>query len=181
MIMRLVAGAFLVWIFGFLGFAFALPGPVEEARTDAVVVPTGSDGRIARGLEVLRRGEAGQMLVSGVDPEVKPREFEAEYKVERRLMRCCITLEFAAVDTRGNARETAAWVKKRGFRSIRLVTADWHMRRAAAELDQVLPADVVVVRDAVPSRPSLRILFLEYNKLLASGLSRLTGASGGTA
>lgn len=175
MIARLAAGAVLVWLFSFLGFAFALPGPAEDIKTDAVVVPTGSDGRIARGLEVLRQEQARQMLVSGVDPEVKPREFAAEYKVERRLMRCCITLEFAAVDTRGNARETAAWVRKNGYLSLRLVTADWHMRRAAGELEHALPEGVTLVRDAVPSRPSLRILFLEYNKLLASGLSRYTG------
>ena len=47
------------------------------------------------------------------------------------------------------------------------ITTDWHMRRAAFDLAAALPDDIVIVRDAVPSRPSLRILFLEYNKLLA--------------
>ncbi|MDD3799988.1 MAG: YdcF family protein, partial [Novosphingobium sp.] len=143
---------------------------------DAVVVPTGSGGRIGRGLEVLRAGKARKMLVTGVDPEVKPREFAAEYKVESRLMRCCITLGSDAVDTRGNARETAQWVAQNKVRSIRLVTADWHMRRAAGELAQELPQGMTMLRDAVPSQPSMRTLFLEYNKLLASQLARLWDA-----
>ncbi|MDD3797975.1 MAG: YdcF family protein, partial [Novosphingobium sp.] len=103
MIRRFLAALFLVWAYGFLWFAVALPQPAgrDALATDAVVVPTGSGGRIGRGLEVLRAGKAKKMLVTGVDPEVKPREFAAEYKVESRLMRCCITLGSDAVDTRG--------------------------------------------------------------------------------
>ncbi len=88
-------------------------------------------------------------------------------------MECCVSLGFAAVDTRSNAAETAQWVESRGVKSLRLVTTDWHMRRAARELESTLPDGVVVVRDAVPSRPSFRDLFLEYHKLLASTISRL--------
>ena len=73
----------------------------------------------------------------------------------------------------GNAAETAAWVAHHKYRSLRLVTTDWHMRRAEAELSAALPPGVTIVRDAVPSRPRLGILFLEYNKLLASTLAHL--------
>jgi hypothetical protein len=84
-----------------------------------------------------------------------------------------VTLGFAALDTRGNARETARWVEQNKVRSVRLVTSDWHMRRAARELEDKLPPGTVLVRDAVPSQPSLWILFLEYHKLLATWASRL--------
>ncbi|OCC22867.1 hypothetical protein MB02_13905 [Croceicoccus estronivorus] len=173
MIRRILAALFLLWAFGFLWFAVALPAPAGMRKTDAIVVPTGSRGRIDRGLTLLRARQAKKMLVTGVDPEVKPREFAAEYKVEQRLMNCCITLGSDAVDTRGNAQETAQWVARNGVKSVRLVTADWHMRRAAAELGQELPESVAVLRDAVPSQPSMRTLFLEYNKLLASQAVRL--------
>ena len=176
MIRRIFAALFLIWIFGFIWFATALPTPAGDQKTDAVVVPTGSGGRIARGLTVLRDGQARHLLVTGVDPEVKPREFAAAYKVEPALMRCCITLGSDAVDTRGNAQETANWVTANKVRSIRLVTADWHMRRAAAELGYDLPAGVTVLRDAVPSALPLSRLFLEYNKFLASQLIRLWNA-----
>ena len=168
MIRRALALLVAAWLFGFLWFAVALPLPAESARTDAIVVPTGSGGRIQRGLAMLREGAAERMLVTGVDEDVKPAEFAAEYDVSARLMRCCVTLGFAALDTRGNARETARWVAGHKVRSIRLVTADWHMRRAANELEGQLPASVTVLRDAVRTEPSLWILFLEYHKLLAT-------------
>ena len=140
------------------------------------MVLTGGPGRIDRGLEVLRGRKAGQLLVSGVYNDVKPREFAAEYNIDHRLMECCITLGFAALDTRGNAEETADWVAERKIRSLRLVTTDWHMRRAASELSSKLPANVEIVEDAVPSKPSLRILFVEYHKLIARWFVRLLPA-----
>ena len=172
MIVRAFAMFALIYLLGFLWFAAALPQPVDGGRTDAVVVPTGGPGRIDRGLAILKDGTAREMLVTGVDREVKTREFVALYKVPLATMECCVTLGFAAVDTRSNADETASWVKQRGYKSLRLVTTDWHMRRAAVELARSLPDDITILRDAVPSRPRLGILFLEYNKLLAAALAQ---------
>ncbi|TAD76519.1 MAG: YdcF family protein [Sphingomonadales bacterium] len=168
MIRRALSLLFLAWVIGFLWFVVALPQPSDGETTDAVIVPTGGPGRIARGLAVLDQGLAAKMLVSGVDPDVRPGEFAAEFGVSPRTMACCVTLGFAAVDTRSNAAETAKWVAQNEVRSLRLVTTDWHMRRAAGELDRTLPDHVTVIRDAVPSQPDLGTLFLEYHKLLAS-------------
>lgn len=168
MIRRLLAFLLVAWALGFVWFALALPQPAGQERTDAVVVATGAGGRIPRGLSVLDRRYAEKMLVTGVSEKVKPAEFAAEYGVRPILMECCVTLGFAALDTRGNAREAAGWVEDQEVRSLRFVTSDWHMRRAALELEGELPAGVTVVRDAVRSQPSLWMLFLEYHKLLAS-------------
>ena len=169
MLRRILSLLFLAWAIGFLWFVVALPRPADEAvRTDAVIVPTGGAGRIARGLEVLDKGLADKLLVSGVDPEVKPGEFAAEFGVSEEEMACCVTLGHDAVDTRSNAAETAKWVAQNEVRSLRLVTTDWHMRRTAGELDRALPDNVTVIRDAVPSQPQFATLFLEYHKLLAS-------------
>jgi len=173
MIRQAISFVVLVWALGFIWFVVGLPQPAGDEHTDAVIVPTGSAGRIPRGLEVLERGLAREMLVTGVDPEVKPNEFATEFGVSSRRMKCCVTLGFTAVDTRSNAEETAAWVRERKFTSLRLVTADWHMRRTATELDRTLPDSVRVVRDAVPSRPSMSLLFLEYHKFLASSARAL--------
>ncbi|MFN4020625.1 MAG: YdcF family protein [Erythrobacter sp.] len=169
MLRRIVSLLFLVWAIGFLWFVVALPRPASDSvRTDAVIVPTGGAGRIARGLEVLDMGMSDKMFVSGVDPEVTPEEFAAEFGVSPEKMACCVTLGHDAVDTRSNAAETAKWVAQNEVRSLRLVTTDWHMRRTAGELDRALPDHVAVIRDAVPSRPDLATLLLEYHKLLAS-------------
>lgn len=168
MITRLAGFVALFYALGFLYFAVTLPGPIGHAKTDAVLVPTGGPGRIARGLEVLRDGDTRKMFVSGVDPEVKPREFAAQFRVRAREMSCCVTLGFLAVDTRSNAGEAAQWLTSNDIRTVRLVTTDWHMRRAAAELRHSIPEYVTVIEDAVPSDPALGQLFLEYNKLLAA-------------
>jgi uncharacterized SAM-binding protein YcdF (DUF218 family) len=171
-IRRILALVLICWMLGFLWFAIALPQPAGADRTDAIVVPTGSGGRIQRGLALLSQGAARRMLVTGVDANVRPVEFAAEYDASERLMECCVTLGFAALDTRGNARETAVWMAEHDVRSIRLVTADWHMRRAARELEAILPDGATMVRDAVRTEPSLWTLLLEYHKLLATWLAR---------
>jgi len=168
MIRRAVSALFLLWALGFLSFAVTLPEPADNIETDAVIVPTGGAGRIAQGLAVMDAGLAKTMLVTGVDREVRPEEFALEFEVDEQRMECCVTLGFAAVDTRSNAAETAQWVEDEGVQSLRLVTTDWHMRRAAGELARKLPSGITVVQDAVPSEPSLPSLFLEYHKLLAS-------------
>jgi len=163
----------LVWALGFLWFASALPQPAGSEATDAVIVPTGGAGRIDRGLEVLDKGLADTMLVTGVDMEVTEDEFATEFDVADARMDCCVSLGFAAVDTRSNATETAQWVDRNSVRSLRLVTTDWHMRRFAGEIDHALPDEIKVVRDAVPSEPEVASLFLEYHKLLFSSAANL--------
>jgi uncharacterized SAM-binding protein YcdF (DUF218 family) len=175
MVRRIVSLLLLAWLIGFVWFAVALPQPHEGGKSDGVVVLTGGGGRIDRGLEALEKGWARWMLVSGVDREVRPGEFQAEYKVAPALMACCVALGFQSVDTRSNAREAAHWIAANKLRSVRLVTTDWHMRRAAMELGALVPGDVALIRDAVPSQPTFRTLFLEYNKLLARSVQRLAG------
>lgn len=168
MIWRVGLAIVLVWVLGFIWFAGWLPGPAPMERTDAVIVPTGYAGRIERGLEVVQTDSADTLLVTGVDPEVKPGEFAAQFKVPEDVMECCVTLGFAATDTRGNAQETREWVEAHGIKSLRLVTSDWHMRRAATELRRQLPDNVKLIKDAVRSEPSLWLLLVEYHKWLVS-------------
>jgi uncharacterized SAM-binding protein YcdF (DUF218 family) len=165
---RLVAAILALWALGFAWFAGLPPQPAPPSITDAIIVPTGAGGRIQRGLEMLQSGQARAILVTGVDPEVRPAEFAVQFEVPAGLMDCCVVLGFEAVDTRSNASEAAEWTASNDYKSLRLVTTDWHMRRAAYELSLSLPDDVTVIRDAVPSEPSFGGLFLEYHKLLAS-------------
>lgn len=166
----------LVWALGFVLFAVTLPQPAGEERTDAVVVLTGGAGRIERGLEVLKRGWARELLVSGVDRSVKPHEFALEYRVRPSRMACCVTLGYQAMDTRSNALEAAEWLRLERVKSVRLVTSDWHMRRARMELDRLAPPGVSIIGDAVATRPSFSALLREYNKLLARSIVGALGA-----
>ncbi|MCW1383048.1 YdcF family protein [Novosphingobium sp. KCTC 2891] len=172
---RLVSAVLLIWALGFLWFALFLPQPAGDRKTDGVIALTGGGGRIPRAIEVLRQGQAKKLLVAGVDTEVRPHEFAAEYDVGPRLLACCVTLGYESVDTRSNAQEAARWIASQKIESVRLVTTDWHMRRAALDLAIAAPKDLVIVEDAVRSRPSLKTLFLEYNKLIARTIAWAAG------
>lgn len=172
---RIAAFLLLGWALGFAVFAIALPKPAGDEQTDGVVVLTGGNGRIPRAIEVLDRGWAKKMLVAGVDREVKPKEFAAEYHIPAATMACCITLGYQSFDTRTNALEAARWAAANRMTSIRLVTTDWHMRRASGDLSGALPRGMRILEDPVSSQPSLRILFLEYNKLIARQIARWAG------
>ncbi|MCP1469881.1 uncharacterized SAM-binding protein YcdF (DUF218 family) [Sphingobium sp. OAS761] len=175
MIVRAAAVLLLGWVLGFVWFAIFLPQPLDSRPTDAIVVLTGGAGRIDRGLALLHEGAAKRMLISGVDRAVRPVELAAEYKVPEDIFTCCITLGREAIDTRSNAIETARWLERRNYRTVRLITTDWHMRRSALELKQALPAKVSIIYDAVPSHPSLTVLAREYNKYLLRRTAALFG------
>jgi uncharacterized SAM-binding protein YcdF (DUF218 family) len=175
MIKRIAALLLLAWVLGFAWFALLLPQPAKLSKTDAVVVLTGGPNRIDRALAVMEAGDAKRMLISGVAHEVKPGELAAQYHRTSKLFDCCIDLGFQAVDTRSNALETARWVTRYKVKSIRLVTHDWHMRRARLELDKALPSGMVIINDAVATQPSLTTLFMEYNKYCARGFAGLLG------
>lgn len=175
MIRRIASSLLLVWLIGFVLFVGLLPRPTDDRQTDGIIVLTGGARRIERGLDLMAAGKAKRMLISGVDPAVRPVELAARYRVPLARFTCCIDLGTEAVDTRSNGDEAAAWVRKGQYRSVRLVTTDWHMRRADFELRQSMPRDVRIVRDAVRSDPDLKVLFTEYNKYLLRRAAVLVG------
>ena len=175
MIRRALSFILLAWALGFVWFALLLPQPASMVKTDAVVVLTGGAQRIDRGLEVLEAGKARKMLISGVDRDVKPAELAAQYDRPMSEFECCIDLGFQSVDTRSNALETARWAARNKVKTLRLVTHDWHMRRARFELDRALPTGITVTNDAVSTKPPLGILFTEYNKYWLRAVASLLG------
>lgn len=166
MIRKIIVLALVAYVLGFGIFMLRLAKPAEGVTTDAIVVLTGARGRIDRGVALLQAKTAKRMLVSGVPMGVTRDDLARENKAPRSLFRCCIDLGDEAVDTRSNADETAEWVRTRGYKSIRLVTSDWHMARARMELASALPNEVAIVRDGVPSNPRFGLLVSEYNKLI---------------
>lgn len=178
MIIRAVAVLAIAWALGFAVFMLALPGPLAPNTTDAIVVPTGGAGRIDRGLALLQARQARRMLVTGVGPGVRPADLARAYRAPPRVFACCVDLGKDAVDTRSNAEESAAWVRANGFRSVRLVTSDWHLRRARMELTAALGPRVVVLGDGVAGTPRLGTLVNEYNKLLLRRVALWIGIGG---
>jgi uncharacterized SAM-binding protein YcdF (DUF218 family) len=173
-IARALSFLLLLYILGYALFAVLLPKAGDDRRTDAIVVLTGGAKRLERGLDLLERGRAERMLVSGVDRTVRPIELAERYNANEALFDCCIDLGRESVDTRSNAEETAQWLRRHKFKTVRLVTTDWHMPRARFELARQSPS-INVTSDAIQSRPSFTQLFTEYNKYLLRHAAVIVG------
>ncbi len=173
MIARLGAFALLAYALGFALFAVTLgePAAAGTPSTQAIVVLTGGAGRIERGVATLAAGEGRRMLIAGADPSVTKADLVARMGGSRRLFTCCVDLGSESVDTRSNAEEARRWLERRKLTSLRLVTSDWHMRRAAFEFRHALGEDYRLIEDSVGTRPPLMTLFGEYNKYLLRRLS----------
>jgi uncharacterized SAM-binding protein YcdF (DUF218 family) len=173
MIARAASLLLLLYALGFVLFAFTLgkPAPATAPRSDAAVVLTGAPGRIEHSITVLRSGKAKRLLIAGADPSVTKADLSRRLRGERRLIQCCVDLGSESVDTRSNAEEAARWLAKRHFDSVRLITSDWHMRRARYEFRKVLGNKVRIVPDAVRSEPRFLTLFGEYNKYVLRRLA----------
>lgn len=166
MTLRAASLLLLLYVLGFVLFAVTLGKPAGAERTQAVVVLTGGKGRIERGIAVMKEKGAERMLIAGADPSVTRADLARRLgPSSRSTLRCCVDLGSESVDTRSNAEEARRWMARKGYTSLRLVTSDWHMRRAAAEFRHDLPK-ARIIEDAVPTRPSLFILAAEYNKFL---------------
>jgi uncharacterized SAM-binding protein YcdF (DUF218 family) len=166
MIARLASLMLLFYALGFILFSVTLGRPAnpDSPRTDAAVVLTGGSGRIEHGLDALRDKKAGRLLVAGADPAVTKADLARHIKGSKPLLACCVDLGSESVDTRSNAEEAHRWLVRRRHKSVRLITSDWHMRRARYEFRRVLGSEYKVVTDAVRTEPSFLTLFGEYNK-----------------
>jgi uncharacterized SAM-binding protein YcdF (DUF218 family) len=176
-----VAGfAVIVFGAGFLWFVRQLP-VVEAAppRTaDGIVVLTGSAFRIGDALDLLASGHGRRLLITGVHPATRPGEISRMMPEHRRWFACCVDLDHSATNTIGNAIETRRWAAGQGFKSLIVVTSDFHMPRTMTELTHQLPGVTLVpfpvtserVRlDAWWSNPTIaRLLFSEYLKYIVA-------------
>ena len=173
MIARLLAFAAILYVLGFALFAVTLgePAPTDTANVDAIVAITGGKGRIEHATALLAEGKGKRLLIAGADPSVRKIDLVHRLGGKRRLFDCCVDLGSESVDTRSNAEEAKRWIDRHHYKSIRLVTSDWHMRRARYEFNRQLDSGIKVVPDAVRTEPNFTTLFAEYNKYLLRRLS----------
>jgi uncharacterized SAM-binding protein YcdF (DUF218 family) len=173
MIARLLSFVAILYVLGFALFAVTLGAPAldDAAKVDAIVVITGGKGRIEHAARLLAEGKGKRLLIAGADPSVRKADLVHRLGVRRPLFDCCVDLGSESVDTRSNAEEAKRWVDRRKFRSLRLVTSDWHMRRARYEFNRQFDPTIRIIPDAVKTEPSFMTLFAEYNKYLLRRLS----------
>jgi uncharacterized SAM-binding protein YcdF (DUF218 family) len=179
LLLLLLAGGF-AW---FLLRAAAEPEAAPLRRTDGIAVLTGGADRVQTGLRLLEEEMAAQLLVSGTHQSVTLAELARAANMDvapLAPLATRITLGRAAATTRGNAQEVAEWARALGLRSLRVVTAGYHMPRALLELRRALPEAELLPHpvqpaalrgsDAVTRGRTWRLLLGEYAKFLGAGL-----------
>jgi uncharacterized SAM-binding protein YcdF (DUF218 family) len=178
---RLSVAAAAGFVFWFAGLVwFATPPRVENKpiTTDAIVVLTGGSQRLQSGIELLLEGKGRKLFVSGVNQEVELNELLRVSGNPPEWVACCIALGHGADNTVGNARETAEWMRQQGFRSLRLVTAWYHMPRSLLEFDRAMPETEIIAHPVFPEhvmqehwwtwRGTAALLVSEYGKYLGA-------------
>jgi uncharacterized SAM-binding protein YcdF (DUF218 family) len=181
-IFAVLAIAFVAAAIGFVVFLSQLHGAeAKPSRTaDGIVVLTGGSSRVSDAMELLADGYGKRLLISGVHPTNAASDISRSLPDNQSLLRCCVDLDYSAVNTRSNAAETRRWARERGFKSLIVVTSNYHMPRAIVELSHAMP-DVtlipfVVVGDRWRDEPwwtsgaTVRLLLSEYAKYVAAEL-----------
>ena len=182
----LAVGAGL-WFAGFVVFAWTLPADVTDMgiHTQAIVVLTGGSERLATGIILLEQERADRMFISGVHKGVDlPGILRAAHVEVAHDLLPRIELGYRADDTEGNALETRDWVRQNHIQSLRLVTADYHIRRSLWEFQHAMPGTIIVPHPVFPefgpSGPIRRVLLLanEYTKYAVAVLRDMVRKGG---
>ena len=117
------------------------------APADGIVVLTGGPDRLSAAGDLLEAERAPRLLVSGVNASATPVAVAELLGIDNALLECCVTLGFEALDTRGNAEETAEWLTAEppsnaaapSMSRVIVVTSNYHMQRALYELRHAVP------------------------------------------
>jgi len=187
-IVTVLAVVFGLTTLGFVAFLSQLRETEikPDRRADGIVVLTGGSSRVSDAMELLAAGYGRRLLISGVHRSSAVSDISRSLSEHQSFLNCCVDLDRSAVNTRSNAAQTRLWVQERGFRSLIVVTSNYHMPRAIFELSHALPDIVLIPYPVVgekwrdepwwTSSGTVRLLLSEYLKYVAAEVRvRLAG------
>jgi uncharacterized SAM-binding protein YcdF (DUF218 family) len=179
----LFAGGFAL----FAGHVSELATPKDVEPADAIIVLTGGQARLDAALDLLKSGKGRRLLISGVNPVASRESLRAATGSDKALFSCCVDIDRAALDTIGNAEESAKWVQSHEYGSVILVTNNYHMPRSLLEMNRLVENTALQPYPVVNTRlddgtwltkpDALRVIFTEYTKYVAA-LARSVVPSG---
>jgi uncharacterized SAM-binding protein YcdF (DUF218 family) len=153
--------------------------PATESTVDTqyeiIIALTGGKERIPFALKLLQSGQGDYLFISGVADGFNIAEFERPLSNE---LKARIFYGDKARNTIGNANEVSAWLAKKPYKRVLVVTANYHIPRTrllfnhylanyAVDYAAVDPPDFNV-QDWWHHLNSRRLILLEYHKWLAT-------------
>jgi uncharacterized SAM-binding protein YcdF (DUF218 family) len=172
------AGAAVLLIAGYFWFVAQIPDREAELarKADGIVVLTGAAARIPDAIGLLAAQRGQRLLITGVYRNTRSREIARLTPLYNRFFACCIDLDRSALNTYGNAIQARRWAHEHHFKSLIVVTSNWHMPRAMVEIEHQLPDLTLiaypVISEKLKNEPwwasldTARFLFAEYVKYL---------------
>jgi uncharacterized SAM-binding protein YcdF (DUF218 family) len=175
--------AIVLTLIGFFIFTGTLQRRQPEPRTaDGIAVLTGGVARIDEAMKLLAQGKAKRLLITGVNRTTSTKALKQLASEGDQLFACCVDIDKEARNTIDNATETSQWVAQNRYNSIIVVTSNYHMPRALAELARAMPEVSLVPYSVIDNNVRLdhwwaypgttRLLVSEYLKYLPA-LGRL--------
>ena len=176
--------ALVLLIIGFIVFANSVDREhsVPQRSADGIAVLTGGVARIDEAMKLLAEGKAKRVLITGVNRTTTTEELKELASQGDQYFTCCVDIDKEARNTIDNATETSEWVALHHYGSIIVVTSNYHMPRALAELARVMPGVVLIPYSVVDNNVHLnrwwtypgttKLLLSEYLKYLPA-LGRL--------
>jgi uncharacterized SAM-binding protein YcdF (DUF218 family) len=183
LIFDLVMLAVVMLVIGFFIFTGSIERSQLEPRTaDGIAVLTGGAARIDKAMKLLTQQKAKRLLITGVNRTTSTEELKQLASQGDQLFSCCVDIDKEARNTIDNATETSQWVAQHHYTSIIVVTSNYHMPRALAELGRVMPGVTLIPYSVVDNNVHLdrwwtypgttKLLISEYLKYLPA-LARL--------
>jgi uncharacterized SAM-binding protein YcdF (DUF218 family) len=185
----LLSAGIILFSAGFLLFASWVETvePALSRHAEGMIALTGGADRITDAVDLFARGHADRLLITGVNQNITRTEISKLFPKFRELVDCCVDLGYDALNTAGNADEARRWVEQRHIgKSLIVVTSNYHMPRALAEMSRALPDRELIPFPVVALRMKdsiwwrnphvARIMATEYVKYLVA-VTRLHLAS----
>lgn len=180
-VLGLLLFAVICFVGGFGWFAnhvSHLTTPADPGKADAIIVLTGGQSRLDAAMNLLESGKGQRLLISGVHPSTSQETLRAATGADRRLFNCCVDIDHAALDTAGNAEESAKWMQTHHFERVIVVTNNYHMPRSLLEMHRLANGAALEPYPVVNTRldqggwlmkpAAVRVIFTEYAKYVAA-------------
>ena len=150
-------------------------------KIDGIVVLTGDQYRIAKGIALLKNYPDKKLLISGVNKNINTIDIMKEFPNNKNFFQCCIDIGKDAKNTFENIIETFEWMKSNEFNSIIIVTSDYHVPRVKLEINRFIDNQQIFY-EAVKTGEGesilrLKKITLEYIKYIRTFLSIKIGLS----
>lgn len=168
-----------LWFVGLVLFTSIIPSaPLDRiSSTDGIAIFTGGETRLNVALDLFQQNKARYLLISGVNPAST-----LPGKVKQMTNKSRVTLGYEALDTVGNAEETAVWAHRYHIKTLRLITSNYHLPRSLFELHYLLPTVEIIPHPVVGKsflKPkwwldpvAFKLVIHEYNKFLFALIRR---------